>query len=42
MSTLLFSDKVAEIFVSVDDFCNHFELNSKNKVQDIVVLPDLF
>jgi len=25
MSTLLFSDKVAEIFVKVDDFCNHFE-----------------
>jgi transposase len=25
MSTPLFSDKVAEIFVKVDDFCNHFE-----------------
>jgi hypothetical protein len=25
MSILLFSDKVAEIFVKVDDFCNHFE-----------------
>ena len=25
MSTSLFSDKVAEIFVKVDDFCNHFE-----------------
>ncbi|MDE3184873.1 MAG: IS982 family transposase [Bacteroidota bacterium] len=25
MSTPLFKDKVAEIFVKVDDFCNHFE-----------------
>jgi DDE family transposase len=25
MNTPLFSDKVAEIFVKVDDFCNHFE-----------------
>ena len=25
MSIPLFSDKVAEIFVKVDDFCNHFE-----------------
>lgn len=25
MSTPLFSDKVAEIFVKVDDFCNIFE-----------------
>jgi hypothetical protein len=25
MNTPLFSDKVAEIFVQVDDFCNHFE-----------------
>ena len=25
MKTPLFSDKVAEIFVKVDDFCNHFE-----------------
>ena len=30
MSTPLFSDKVAEIFVKVDDFCNHFE-NEFNK-----------
>ena len=25
MSHLLSTDKVAEIFVKVDDFCNHFE-----------------
>lgn len=25
MATPLFSDKIAEIFVKVDDFCNHFE-----------------
>ena len=25
MSTPLFSDKVAEIFVKVDDFCKYFE-----------------
>ena len=29
MSTPLFSHKVAEIFVKVDDFCNHFELEFK-------------
>ena len=25
MSTPLFKDKVTEIFVKVDDFCNYFE-----------------
>lgn len=29
MSTPLFSDKVTEIFVKVDDFCNEFELEFK-------------
>ena len=29
MSTPLFQDKVAEIFVKVDDFCNLFELEFK-------------
>lgn len=32
MSTPLFSDKVAEIFVKVDDFCNHFENEFKKHV----------
>jgi hypothetical protein len=31
MNTPLFSDKVAEIFVSVDDFCNHFEVKLKKQ-----------
>ena len=30
MNTPLFTDKVAEIFVKVDDFCNHFEHEFKN------------
>ena len=30
MSTPLFTHKVAEIFVKVDDFCNHFENEFKN------------
>ena len=30
MNTPLFSDKVAEIFVKVDDFCNEFENEFKN------------
>lgn len=29
MSTPLFTDKIAEIFVKVDDFCNEFELEFK-------------
>jgi hypothetical protein len=32
MSTPLFSHKVAEIFVKVDDFCNEFELEFKKHV----------
>jgi hypothetical protein len=35
MSTPLFSDKVAEIFVKVDDFCNHFE----NEFKKHALLP---
>ncbi len=31
MCTPLFSDKVAEIFVKVDDFCNEFELEFKKQ-----------
>jgi Transposase DDE domain len=31
MNTPLFSDKVAEIFVSVDDFCNYFEVELKKQ-----------
>jgi hypothetical protein len=31
MSTPLFSHKVAEIFVKVDDFCNEFELEFKKQ-----------
>jgi len=31
MNTPLFSDKVAEIFVSVDDFCNYFEVEFKKQ-----------
>ena len=30
MNTPLFSDKVAEIFVKVDDFCMEFENEFKN------------
>ena len=30
MNQPLFTDKVAEIFVKVDDFCNHFENEFKN------------
>ena len=30
MNQPLFADKVAEIFVKVDDFCNHFENEFKN------------
>lgn len=32
MNTPLFSDKVTEIFVKVDDFCNEFELEFKKQV----------
>ena len=31
MSTPLFTHKVAEIFVKVDDFCNEFELEFKKQ-----------
>ncbi len=31
MTTPLFSDKVAEIFVKVDDFCNVFEHEFKKQ-----------
>ena len=31
MNTPLFSDKVAEIFVRVDDFCNYFEVEFKKQ-----------
>lgn len=36
MSSPLFSHKVAEIFVKVDDFCNEFELEFKKHVLPVV------
>lgn len=39
MNQPLFTDKVAEIFVKVDDFCNHFENEFKNHAYPHQALP---